>query len=148
MAETDADPIASWNERVGTLRKRGRISTAALSVVPQDEVDVRRGRPAAPDRLSTPERDLWERLIFSRRPGWFAGAEELLESYCTTVTQLQQIETALRKTKAGTSERYMKLARMHRQVVMLTATLATRLRLSPSTRLDRRTPQDGDLPVG
>ena len=147
MAETDDDPIRSWNERISTLRKRGRTSGAALSVIPAGEIDVRQGRPAAPERLSQPEKDLWERLTFSRRPGWFSGGEEVLESYVTTVLQVQQLEAVLRKAKPGTGVRYTKLARMHRQSVALAAALAVRLRLTPSTKLDRRTPQDGELPV-
>jgi hypothetical protein len=147
MAATGDDPIASWQERIGTLRKRGRVAAAALTVVPADEVDVRRGRPPAPARLSTEEQALWERLIFSRRPAWFAGAEELLESYVTTISQVQQIEAALRKAKPGTGERYQKLERTHRQSVSLCATLATRLRLTPSSKLDKRTPTDGELPL-
>jgi len=146
MTATSDDPIASWQERVGTLRKRGRVSAAALTVIPgNDEVDVRRGRPPAPERLSAQERTLWEKLALSRRPGWFSGAEELLESYVTTITQVQQIEVALRKLKAGTSERYQKLARMHRQVTALATTLAVRLRLTPSSKLDKRTPTDGEV---
>ena len=65
----------------------------------------------APERLSDEERALWEKLTFSRRPGWFSGAESLLESYVTTVSQVQQLEAALRKAKPGTGERYQKLAR-------------------------------------
>lgn len=147
MADTDDDPIASWQERIGTLRKRGRVSGAALTVVPVGEIDVRLGRPPAPERLSEAERALWERLIYSRRPGWFSGAEEVLESYVVAVSQVQRIEAALRKAKPGVSERYQKLLRMHRQAVALTASLATKLKLVPSSRLDRRTPQDGELPV-
>ena len=105
MAETDDDVIASWHDRVGTLRKRGRVSGAALAVVPAEEIDVRRGRPPAPERLSDQERALWDKLTFSRRPGWFAGSEEILESYVCTTAQVQQLEAALRKTKSGTSER-------------------------------------------
>ena len=58
MTTTDDDPVASWQERVGSLRKRGRTSAAALSVVPVGEIDVRRGRPPAPERLSQAEREL------------------------------------------------------------------------------------------
>jgi hypothetical protein len=36
---------------------------------------------------------------------------------------VQQIEVALRKAKPGTSERYQKLARTHRQLATLAATL-------------------------
>jgi hypothetical protein len=85
------------------LRKRGRISGAALAVIPGAEIDVRLGRPPAPERLSADERALWDKLTHSRRPNWFAGGEELLEAYVATVIQLQQIEAALRKVKPGTS---------------------------------------------
>jgi hypothetical protein len=71
-----------------------------------------------------------------------------LESYVVTVSQVQRLEAALRKAKPGTSERYQKLVRVHRQSVALAASLATKLRLVPSSKLDRRTPQDGELPVG
>jgi 8-oxo-dGTP pyrophosphatase MutT (NUDIX family) len=148
MAETGDDPIASWQDRVGTLRKRGRVGAAALTVVPADELDVRLGRPPAPERLSAAERELWEKLTFTRRPGWFSGAEGILESYVVTTLHCQRLEAALRKAKPGTSERYQKLARLHRQSVGLCATLATRLRLTPSAKLDKRTPTDGELPVG
>jgi hypothetical protein len=131
MADSDDEVIASWRERVGTLRKRGRVSAAALNVVPGGEVDVRRGRPPAPERLSAEERDLWERLTFSRRR--FSGPESLLESYVMTVINCQRLEAALRKAKPGTSDRYQRLARLHRQSVALAATLATRLRLTPSS---------------
>ena len=93
------------------------------------------------------ERALWEKLTFSRRPGWFSGAESLLESYVTTAIHCQRLEAALRKAKPSTSDRYQRLARMHRQSVALAASLATRLRLTPSSKLDKRTPTDGELPV-
>jgi len=149
MTETSDDPIASWRDRVGTLRKRGRVGAAALTVVPAAaaEIDVRVGRPPTPERLSDEERALWEKLTFSRRPGWFSGAESLLESYVTTAIHCQRLEVALRKAKPGTSDRYQRLARLHRQSVALAASLATRLRLTPSSKLDKRTPTDGELPV-
>jgi hypothetical protein len=147
MAVTDDDVITSWRDRVGTLRKRGRIGAAALTVVPASEIDVRRGRPPAPERLSDEERALWEKLTFSRRPGWFAGAESLLESYVTTTLHCQRLEAALRKAKPVTGDRYHKLARTHRQAVALAATLATRLRLTPHAKIDKNQPTDGDVPV-
>jgi hypothetical protein len=72
--------------------------------MPTSEVDVRLGRPAPPERLSSQERELWEKLTHSHRPGWFVGAEELLESYASTMVYVQQIEAALRKTKPSTGE--------------------------------------------
>ena len=146
MAETDDDPIATWQDRIGSLRKRGRISGAALTVVPADEIDVRLGRPSPPERLSELERQLWDKLTSSRRPGWFSGAEEVLESYVTTVLQVQKMEAELRQASPLDAE-YRTLLRLHRQTAALALSLAVRLRLTPSTKLDRRTPQDGELPV-
>ena len=119
MAESDDDPIASWQDRIGSLRKRGRISAAALTVVPAEGIDVRRARPPAPESLSDAERALWDKLTFSRRPGWFAGAEEVLESYVTTVLQVRELEAALRKAKPRTNMHYRTLLRLHRQSVAL-----------------------------
>ena len=45
MTATDDVPIASWADRIGTLRKRGRVSAAALEAIPAEDIDVRRGRP-------------------------------------------------------------------------------------------------------
>ena len=53
MTETSDDPIASWRDRVGTLRKRGRVGAAALTVVPAAEIDVRVGRPRPPNAHPT-----------------------------------------------------------------------------------------------
>ena len=72
----------------------------------------------------------------------------MLETYITLIFQVQQIEVALRKAKPGTSERYQKLARTHRQLATLAAMLATRLRLTPHSRVHKTSPVDGDLPVG
>ena len=118
-----------------------------MTVVPAGEIDVRVGRPPAPARLSDEERALWEKLTFSRRPGWFSGAEAVLESYVSTIVYVQKIEAALRKTKPSTGDRYLRLARLHRQSVALAATLASRLRLTPSTKLDKSQPTDGELPA-
>ena len=66
----------------------------------------------------------------------------------TTTLHCQRLEAALRKAKPGTGDRYQRLARLHRQSVSLCATLATRLRFTPAAKLDKRTPTDGDAPVG
>lgn len=138
MSENDNELISSWRDRIA------KRSAPALV-----EIDVRQsgGRPPAPQRLSDEERSLWEQLIFSRRPGWFSGAEAVLESYVCTTVHLQKIERELRKTKPSTGSRYQKLARLHRQTVAVAANLATRLRLTPSARIAKTQPQVGDLPM-
>lgn len=88
-----------------------------------------------------------EKLTFARRPGWFSGAEALRESYVTTVLQIRKIKAALRKAKPGVGHRYQKLTRTRRAAVALAVTLATRPRFPPHSKLDKRTPTDGELPV-
>jgi hypothetical protein len=114
-----------------------------MGVVP---VDVRRTPPAPPARLTAAEKELWAELIGSRRPNWYAGAEVLLECYCRTVTQLHQIEDWLGQ-KQPDHKRYADLVRLRLVLVGQLCSLATKLRLTPSARLDRRTPATGLFPV-
>ena len=65
----------------------------------------------------------------------------------TTTIECQQIEAALRKAKPVSGAPYQKLARLHRATVALATTLASRLRLAPSSKIDKTQTQDGDLPV-
>ena len=51
MAENGDDVITSWRDRVGSLRKRGRTSAAALTVVPGGAKDAHGRRLAG--RLTT-----------------------------------------------------------------------------------------------
>ena len=97
-----------------------------MTVVPEAEIDVRLGRPAAPERLYEKEGQLWEKLTLNRRPGWFAGAEAIFESQVTGVLQVRQLEAALRKTKPNTCAYYERLSGLHRQSVAMAATLAQR----------------------
>jgi hypothetical protein len=124
-------------------RQRGRRSAAALGVVP---VDVRRTPSPPPERLTEAERFLWQELIASRRANWFAGAEAILECYCTTVSHLQRVEAWLAEVRPD-DERYVELMRIRLGLVGQLSSLAVKLRLTPSSRLDRRTPHIGVAPV-
>ena len=86
----------------------------------------------------------WKHISFPFLP--LRRATELRPKL-TTASQVRRLEAALRKAKPGPGDRYQRLAQMHRQSVSLCATLATRLRLTPSSKLDKRTPTDGELPV-
>jgi hypothetical protein len=85
-------------------------------------------------------------LTLSRRPGWFAGAEQILETYVVTIMQVRFLEAELRKTEFNTPA-YKQLLRLHHKTVALASSLAIRLRLVPSSRLDKNQPHDGDNPV-
>jgi hypothetical protein len=45
---TDDDPLTIWQQQLGSLRKRGRISSAALSIIPSSDTDARFSRPSPP----------------------------------------------------------------------------------------------------
>lgn len=136
MTSTD-DPITSWRSRVSGLR----------SPVTSVDIDVKRGDRPPPERLSAAEAALWRKLVDARRPGWFGGALELLESYCVTVIQVQAIEAQLRKMRPSAAASYQRLARLHRQCVAQASLLATRLRLTPGARISPTQPVNGDVPM-
>lgn len=138
---SDAVPERPW-ESV-EHRQRGRRSAAALSVIP---VDVRRTPSPPPERLTEAEKALWQELISSRRPNWFAGAEGILECYVTTFSHYRQAEAWLGQMQPD-DERYVELMRLRLGLVGQLCSLATKLRLVPSSRLDRRTPPVGLFPV-
>src|SRR5215471_19562689 len=152
--ETDAPPEtapesvsaatfeAPWESGLERHQRRRR-SAAALSVIP---VDVRRTPSPPPERLTEAEKALWQELISSRRPNWFAGAEGILECYVTTFSHYRQAEAWLGQMQPD-DERYVELMRLRLGLVGQLCSLATKLRLVPSSRLDRRTPPAGLFPV-
>jgi hypothetical protein len=118
------------------MRNPGRPSQQ-LSLVPPTAIDAKFGRPPAPEDFSEPEVRLWERLVLARRPNWYLGSEAVLQTYVSKVINNQKVEQALRGARAGPSARYVTLSRLHRQGALLAATLATRLRLTRSTAIDK-----------
>jgi hypothetical protein len=118
-----------------------------VSLVPAVPIDCRIGRPAPPEGLSDRERSLFEKLAFSRRPNWFSGSEQILAAYVSTAIACEDLQAQLRKARPGTSDRYVKLSRLHRQQAMLAASLAVKLRLVPSSKTDKHLPNDGDRPL-
>ena len=64
----------------------------------------------------------------------------MLELYVTTLTHVRQIETFLQQAEPG-SPRYLELMKLHRAVVVTAANLATKLRLTPRSTVDRYAPK-------
>ena len=89
MITTDDDPTASWQDRIGSRRKRGRVSPGAVALIPAEGIDVRLGRLPAPERLSEAERALGDKLTFSRRPGWFSALRPT-SAPCATCKSLRR----------------------------------------------------------
>lgn len=125
MTETPDAPVANWQRRIGSLGKRGRISAATLAVRSASrEVDVRDGAPAASGFLSP-------------REAYGSGCSR------TAGRNGQRIEAALRQAELVARE-YYRMVRLHRQMTVLCAFRAVKLRLVPSAKEKKKPPTDGD----
>jgi hypothetical protein len=119
-----------------TLRKRGRRSATAITVVR----DARMRRPDPPDRLTAAEKAIWREITEKVRGNWFYSSEQLLEVYVSTLAQQRQLQDFLQQVEPG-SERYIELMRLQLGVTALAGNLATKLRLTPRSTVDRYTPK-------
>jgi len=70
----------------------------------------------------------------------------ILECYVTTVSHLHRVEAWFAEVRPD-DERYVELMRLRLGLVGQLSSLAVKLRLVPSSRLDRRTPHTGLSPV-
>jgi hypothetical protein len=141
----EAEALQTDQQQEATMRNPGR-PTRQVTLVPPT-IDVKLGRPPPPDGFSSAERVLWEKLILSRRPCWFDGAETLLASFVTATIACQRLEAQMRKAHVGVGDRFLKLSRAHRQTAQLAANLATKLRLAPSSKIDKNVAPDGGRPL-
>jgi hypothetical protein len=105
-----------------------------------------RNRPPPPERLDAEERELWERIVFSRRPRWFVGCETILETFTVEAITCRRIEMAMRKLRPG-GKRYSELAKLRHNSARLCASLSVKLKLLPSTVVQRNVSADGDRPL-
>jgi hypothetical protein len=119
-----------------TLRKRGRRSATAITVVP----DARMRRPEPPDRLTAAEKATWREITEKVRGNWFYSSEHLLEVYVCTLAQQRQLQGFLQQVEPS-SKRYIELMRLQLSVTTLASNLATKLRLTPRSTVDRYTPK-------
>jgi hypothetical protein len=119
------------------LRKRGRQSAASLSVITPDVIMQ---HPQPPERLTRQQKELWRSIVEKVRPAWFLSSEALLETYVVVVSQQRELEECI-KAVAPASRRWIELVRLHRAVVMTAGNLATKLRLTPRSTVDRYTPK-------
>jgi hypothetical protein len=125
------------------MLQRGRVSRDARESVVAFPVDVDLVRLAPPSWLSRDEKKVFAEIVAACRPTHFTPADEpLLVSYVqATLLARRAIKKAGKDRSAlVTWERATKLQGM----------LATKLRLTPHSRLDRKTVAVGlpSMPVG
>jgi phage terminase small subunit len=110
--------------------KPGRKSSAAMSVVPISNAGVKRLEP--PAYLGREEAELFRFLVASTSLDHFVASDiPLLVSYCQATLVSRRAAASL----AETSDMIVVWERATR----MQATLATRLRLAPQSRLDPKT---------
>jgi len=111
-----------------------RQSAAALAVVP---IGKTRLMPAGD--LSPGQDKLWRRLIGSMPPGHFHPSDEpLLRSYVEVTERVQLAQAQLAKGVVSSRGKVSPWLKIYDGSVRLQASLASRLRLAPQARVDRR----------
>ena len=114
------------------MKHRGRKNVYDLTVVPAAAPGAWE-RPEPPERLSPEEACVWKSAVEGMKPGWFNPASEaLLEAYCLQVMIGRQVAKEMRGLPVD-DRRFGKLARLHRDCSRSMLTLATKLRLCPSS---------------
>ena len=111
--------------------KRGRKSAASrLSIVPAIEPPA----PEPPANLTPEAATIWREILSGVHHSQFRGSEFLLESYARCVAFERQFGRDVEELPAG--PRRDEAGKSLRAFAHLAANLATKLRLSPRSRVD------------
>ena len=114
------------------MTQRGRKSAGSrLSIVPAIEPPA----PEPPASLSPAAAAIWREIVGSVHHSQFAGALFLLESYCRMVAFEREFARDAEELPAG--PRRDEAGKSLRACAHLAANLATKLRLSPRSRVDK-----------
>ena len=90
-------------------------------------------RAPAPEDLGESERRIWTDAVRNMRADWYSAAiAPLLRAWCVQAAVAERLAARLRETPIEAPE-YKKLCAMHAQATKCLATLAVKLRLSPSS---------------
>jgi hypothetical protein len=111
------------------MKQRGRKSAAGLAAL---SIDAQPLRLDPPDNLSDTERSLFVKVLDACSPGHFVTSDvPLLVSFVQT--------TLIARSAATSAANDLQALAVWEKAVRLQAMLATRLRLSPQSRLDPKT---------
>jgi P27 family predicted phage terminase small subunit len=114
-----------------------RKSAQAMSVAPVVSVEARRVKP--PEGLPDAVQVLWRQLVDSLPPDRFHASDRpLLALYCRALHQSNLAFDKLEKHGAAYDDSISPWQRVADSAVKQVAALATRLRLCPQSRLDRK----------
>jgi phage terminase small subunit len=126
---------------------RGRKSAAELTTIaaigPQGVVRVR--RPDPPAHLGDDAASLWRATVNGLPADWLLpGGAPVLEAYCSLTVSLRRTLRTLERLETGPREdfepaEWRVLQRQAAELASRVAMLATKLRLTPQTRMHPRT---------
>ena len=122
------------------MRKRGRVSSAAIGVTPV-RISAKE-RPAPPAGLTARERRQWNEITAALRPDWFEAENlPLLAEYVRAAELCTRLARELRKVEVC-DPRFAGLSRQRMMATNMLLRLATKLRLtiqaSTTTRTTKR----------
>jgi hypothetical protein len=140
------------------MNKPGRPSSASLAIVPNHgpaELEVHQ-RPAPPPELSDEEATEWDIITATRQATWF-GPETfpLLAQYCRHIVRSRRIAQLIHDLEAPPAPKkgeeapafdvatYNAYLRMQERESRALAMLATKMRLSQQTCIDREAKKKG-----
>ena len=119
------------------MRKRGRVSAAAIGVTPV-RINAKE-RPAPPTGLTARERRQWNEITAALRPDWFEAENlPLLAEYVRTAELCTRLSRELRKVEVC-DPRFAGLSRQRMVEINLLVRLATKLRLTIQSSTTTRT---------
>lgn len=130
------------------MKKRGRISAAALSIATPAPVEVV-PRQRAPHDLIDEECEVWAAVVNNEPADWFSPSTvPLLAQYCRHVVQSRRIAELIeqatghidRKTRQPTLtvEDYDRLLKMQERESRAIASLATKMRIAQQSTTNHR----------
>jgi hypothetical protein len=124
------------------MRKRGRVSAAAIGVAP---VGIHaKARPAPPPGLTPRERRQWREIVGALRPDWFEAENlPLLAEYVRTAELCTRLARELRKIDV-LDRNFALLSRRKLMAVNMLLRLATKLRLTIQSSTTTRTNKHGN----
>jgi hypothetical protein len=119
------------------MRKRGRVSAAAVGVTPV-RISAKE-RPAPPAGLTPRERRQWNEITAALRPDWFEAENlPLLAEYVRTAELCTRLARELRKVEVC-DPRFAGLSRQRMMATNILLRLATKLRLTIQSSTTTRT---------
>jgi hypothetical protein len=114
------------------MRQPSRKSAASFAIMPPGDPPP----PEPPKAFTDEQKAIWDEVIASVRPSWFVGSLHILESYCVTIWLDRWLVQEIAARRPG-SKQFEDLVAMRRSQAALLGQLATKLRLTPRSVVDR-----------